>query len=75
MVTSIQVSDKLLKELKRRKMHDNESYESVIWDLIDDTSELSEQTRKNLQISEKEISSGKTFSLSQVKKEIGIKNV
>jgi hypothetical protein len=75
MVTTIQVSDKLMKELKRRKMHDNESYESVIWDLIEDTLELSEQTKKNIALSEKQIASGKTIPLSQIKKELGFKNV
>jgi hypothetical protein len=72
MVTSIQVSEKLLKKLKARKMHDNESYENIIWDLLEDTKELSEQTRNNIVQSVKEIKSGKTIPLSRVKKEAGI---
>ena len=75
MVTSIQVSEKLLNELKKRKLQDNESYESVIWDLIEDTMVLSEQTMKNIELSKKEIAAGKTVSLSQLKKELGLKNV
>ena len=72
MATTIQVSEKLLKELKTRKMHDKESYEELIWDLLEDTMELSEQTKKNIKQSEKEIREGKTVTLEQVKKELGI---
>ena len=72
MATTIQVSEKLLKELKTRKMYDKESYEELIWDLLEDTMELSEQTKKNIKQSEKEIREGKTVTLEQVKKELGI---
>lgn len=75
MVTTIQVSEKLLNELKKRKMQDNESYENVIWDLIEDTMVLSEQTMQNIALSKKEIAAGKTVSLNQLKKELGLKNV
>lgn len=36
------------------KIYDNESYEDVIWDLIEDRLELSEGTKKNIEKSEKE---------------------
>ena len=42
MATTIQVSNKLAQELKNRKMYDKESYEEIIWDLIEDTVELSQ---------------------------------
>ena len=72
MVTTIQVSTKLVKELKNRKMYDKESYEDIIWDLLEDNMELSEETKKRIKQSEKEISEGKTISLKQVKKELGL---
>jgi hypothetical protein len=75
MVTSIQVSEKLLRELKRRKLSDSESYESVIWDLIEDTMVISKQTQENINSSEKEISQGKTIPLSKIKKELGLNDV
>lgn len=72
MVTSIQVSNKLLSTLKQRKMYDKESYEDIIWDLMEDTMELSDNTKKHIAQSEREIKQGKTVSLSQVKKNLGL---
>ena len=43
MVTTIQVSEDLKKSLTKRKLHDNETYEDVIWDLLEDQMELSEE--------------------------------
>ena len=68
MVTTIQVSEELLDELKIRKISDKESYEEIIWDLIEDRLEFSEQTKKNLLQSEKEIKEGKTVSIEEIKK-------
>jgi hypothetical protein len=73
MVTTIQVSDKLLKELKSMKLSENESYENVIWDIIEDTRELSEETKKNISISERQISEGKTVSLEEIKRKLKMK--
>ena len=70
MVTTIQVSEDLQKELKRRKLHTNESYENVIWDLIEDTMELSEQTKKDIEISRRQYKKGQYVTLEQLKKEL-----
>ena len=70
MATTIQVSSELVQELKNRKMFDKESYEEVIWDLIEDTAELSEETKKNIEQSRKEFKEGKFYTLDQVRKEI-----
>jgi len=72
MVTTIQVSTNLIKTLKNRKMYEKESYEDIIWDLIEDSMELSKETKEHILQSEKEIKAGKTVSLSQVKKELGL---
>ena len=40
MVTTIQISEDLLAQLKARKMSNKESYENVIWDLWEDSMEL-----------------------------------
>lgn len=71
MVTSIQVSEQLKKTLEKRKLSDNESYENIIWDLIEDSLELSEETKKDIEKSRKDIKEGKTKSLEKVKKELG----
>ncbi len=72
MATTIQISNKLLEELKNRKMYDKESYEALIWDLIEDTMELSEETKRHIEQSRKEIAAGKTVPLSQIKKKLGL---
>lgn len=43
MPTTIQVSEKLQKELAERKLHDKETYEEVIWDLMEDALELGKE--------------------------------
>ncbi len=67
METSIQVSNELLDKLRLMKIHDKESYENIIWDLIEDRMEFSGQTQKNIAISEKEIREGKTIKLEDIK--------
>ena len=72
MVTTIQVSNGLMEALKERKMYDKESYEDILWDLIEDSKELSEQTKRHIAASEREIREGKTVSLDRVKKDLGL---
>jgi len=59
-----------MKELKNRKLYDKESYEEVIWDMVEDDLELSEETRKRIAISEQQIKEGKTHTLEEVEKEL-----
>lgn len=72
MVTSIQISENLQKELVKRKFFDKETYEEVIWDLIEDAQELSEETKKELEEARAEIKAGKYHTLAEVKKELGL---
>ena len=72
MVTTIQISERLAKELKNSKMYNRESYEDLIWDLLEDRMELSEETKKNIKQAEAEFKKGKTHSLEEVKKELGL---
>jgi len=72
MNTTIQVSDKLMEALQLRKMYDKESYEEVIWDMVEDSMELSEETKKHIEQSRKDIKAGKVHTLEQVKKELGL---
>jgi hypothetical protein len=70
MVTSIQVSKSLLEELKVRKMYDKESYEDIIWDLLEDSLELSEETKKNILQAEADFKAGRYHTLEQVEKDL-----
>jgi hypothetical protein len=71
METTIQVSNELLERLKTMKISSKESYESIIWDLVEDRLSFSENTNKNIEQSEKEIKERKTISLEVLKKKIG----
>ena len=72
MATTIQISNELLESLKKRKFSSKESYEAVIWDLLEDTMELSDQVKKDIEESRKEYEEGKTYTLSEVKKELNL---
>ena len=70
--TTIQISKNLQKVLEARKLSANESYEEVINGLIEDTMELSEETKRDIAQSEKEIKEGKVHKWEDVKKRLKI---
>ena len=72
MVTSIQISENLQAELIKRKFFDKETYEEVIWDLMEDSQELSEQTKREIAQARAEIKADKSHTLEDVKKELGL---
>lgn len=72
MATTIQISAELQQTLNGRKFVDKETYEEVIWDVLEDTQELSEETKKEIEQARNEIKAGKVYSLSRVKKELGL---
>lgn len=70
MATTIQVSNELLDKLKTMKMYDKESYEEIIWDLLEDRMELSEQTKKTIEKSLADFKAGRTVSFEEVKRKM-----
>ena len=75
METTIQISKPLLQKLKMMKMHEKESYEDLIWDLIEDRLEFSEETKATIEEYEKDVKEGnwdKFASFEDVKKELEI---
>ena len=72
MDTSIQISKRLQRELLKRKFFVKETYEEVIWDMIEDNEELNAQTKKELAEARAEVKAGKVHSLAKVKKELGL---
>ena len=72
MATTISVSQELVSKLKERKMYDKESYEEVIWDALEDSMELSKETKKRIKLAEEDIKAGRIYSLENVKNELGI---
>ena len=72
MPTTIQVSEKLQKELAKRKRYEKETYEEVIWGLVEDSQELDQETKKEIAQARQEIREGKYHTLEEVKKELGL---
>jgi len=73
--TTIQISKELLNKLQFMKMHSKESYEDIIWDLIEDRLEFSEETKKTISEYEKAKKSGKPkefIKLEDLKKRLRI---
>ena len=70
MVTTIQVSNDLQDELNKRKIFDRETYEEVIWDILEDTMEFSEKTKKDILQAEKDIYEGRVHTLKEVRKSL-----
>ena len=68
--TSIRISSDLLNTLRKFK-EANDSYEDVIWDFIEPHLELSEQTKKDIEISKQEYKRGNFVTFEEVKKELG----
>ena len=53
------------------KINSKESYENIIWDLVEDRLEFSEITKRNIEKSHKDIKERKTISLENLKRKIG----
>ena len=72
MATTIQISENLLETLKKRKLGEKESYENIIWDLIEDTTELAEETKRNISEARAEVRAGKVHRWEDIKKELNL---
>ncbi len=72
MDTTIQVSKELVDVLNKRKLNQRESYENIIWNLLEDTMELSEETKREIKEARKEIKEGKFVTLEEIKKKYKI---
>ncbi len=70
--TSIRISLDLLNLLNTLKKfkEEGDSYEDIIWDFIEPHLELSEQAKKDIEISRKEFKRGESFTLEEVEKEL-----
>ena len=69
-VTTIQISEELKMDLAKR--NDKDTYEEIIWDLLEDTMELSKETKIALERARKEAENGRVLTLEEVKKELGL---
>lgn len=72
MATTIQISDRVKQILDKMKIMQRESYNDVIEVLIEDSLELNEKTKAEIEMAEKEIDSGNFISHEEVKKRLGL---
>ena len=72
MASTIQVSKELQDALKKKKIFASESYEELLWGLLEDSMELSEETKKSIEQARKDFKKGKFYTLQQVEKEAGL---
>ncbi len=72
MATTIQVSRQLVDTLKKRRQYDKESYEEVIWDLVEDSMEINEETKKEIEQARADYKAGRFYTHEQVKKKLGL---
>lgn len=72
MATTIRISEKLQKELAGRRFYQKETYEEVIWELLEDRMKLGEDIKRLIKKAEKDLAEGKVYTHKQVKKELGI---
>ena len=68
MATTIQITQDLQKELAKYKISDRETYEEIIWDLLEDRMTLSAQTVKDIARAREQIAKGNSVTLDEVKK-------
>jgi hypothetical protein len=71
-MVTIQISTELLNKLKSMRINKEDSYEEIIWDLVEDRMELSKETKRNIAIVKEDIKSGRTIKLEDLAKKLKI---
>ena len=72
MVTTIQISEDLKDKLSSRKVSSKDTYEEIIWDLLEDTLEINEVTKKEIELARKEYAQRNFVTHAQLKKDLGL---
>jgi predicted transcriptional regulator len=71
-ISTIQVKEETKKRLQSMKLYPRETYEEVIERLIEDLSELNDETKAEIEEARKEMAAGKFVTHEQVKKDLGL---
>jgi predicted transcriptional regulator len=71
-MSTIQVREETRKTLQSMKLHPRETYEEVIERMIEDLSELNEETIKEVEEARKQIESGRFVTHEQLKKDLDL---
>ncbi|MFZ2454953.1 MAG: hypothetical protein WAX07_00530 [Candidatus Altiarchaeia archaeon] len=57
--TTIQITEEIKKTLDSKKLYGRETYNDIIERLVEDSDELSEETKKDIKKAEEEVKTGK----------------
>lgn len=72
MSTTIQIDESIRDSLNAMKIHSRETYSDVIQRLLEDQSELNDETKREIKRAVKEIESGKYRTHDDLKEEMGL---
>ena len=67
MATTIQISDELKDELSGKKLFQKETYEEVIWAILQDIRDIDQQTQKEIEAARIEIREGRYYTLGDAR--------
>lgn len=65
-ITTIQISSELKEALRKRKLHSKESYEDIIWDLLEDQMQLKDEIVKQIEKGKIEYLKGKFETMDEL---------
>ena len=65
-ITTIQISSELKEALQKRKLHSKESYEDIIWDLLEDQMQLKDEIVEQIEKGKNEYLKGKFETMDEV---------
>ena len=71
-VTTVQLSVETKNKLEALKMSERDTFNGVIRDLLEDSTEVSEETKKEIKEALKDIKEGRTHTHEEVKKKLGL---
>ncbi|MCH8329599.1 MAG: hypothetical protein IIB81_04360 [Nanoarchaeota archaeon] len=73
METTIKISQEVKSILDKMKFYQRETYNDIIWLLLEDHMELNEKTKKEIAEARKRISKGEFHTQDEVEKIFGLK--
>ena len=65
-ITTIQISSELKEALRKRKLHSKESYEEIIWDLLEDQMQLKDEIIEQIEVGKNEYLNGKFETMDEI---------
>jgi predicted transcriptional regulator len=71
MVTTIKISDDMHERLESLKIFPRETYNDVLERILEDLSELNEETKKKIELARKQIEDGDYLTHEDLGKEMG----